>query len=132
MDISFEINKKMTLEQVRGIYINTNYGKAVEDDIRLQKMIDHTPLVISAWDGETPVGFMRCLTDFEYFCYVSDLLFLPDYQHRGLGKKMMQILKEYLGERVTISLRAEDSAKGFYQQIGLSETNNMFRIRRVD
>lgn len=130
MSFKIKINEPLSLDQVKEIYLKSDYGKPVEDVERLTKMIENTPLVISVWNQEEPIGFMRCLTDYEYYCYVSDFLFLPEYQGQGLGRQVMNTLFELLGERVTVSLRADDDAKGFYQTIGLAETNNMFRITR--
>ena len=42
----------------------------------------------------------------------------------------MTTLQAYIGPRVTLSLKAADSAIGFYERIGLLKADNMFRIGR--
>ncbi|AYW47560.1 N-acetyltransferase [Tetragenococcus osmophilus] len=131
MKIEIKVNEPLSVEQVAMLYRETEFAKPLEDNNRLQEMINHTPLVFSAWNEEKLLGFARCLTDFEYFCYLSDILVLPYYQKQGIGKMLVHEMKEYLGSRVTISLRAEDKAQGFYEQMNFEQTDKMYRIKRV-
>lgn len=130
MSIIIKVNAKLSLETVRQLYLDTDFGKSVSSDSRLATMIDHTPLVFSAFDGEQLVGMARCLTDFEYFGYLSDLLVLPAYQHQGIGRQLMTALQAYLGSRVTLSLRADPDATSFYQQLEIPSADNMYRMHR--
>lgn len=130
MSIVIKVNAPLSIETVRRLYLDTDFGKSVSSDSRLATMIDQTPLVISAFDGDQLIGMARCLTDFEYFCYLSDLLVLPDYQHQGIGRKLVTTLQSYLGSSVTLSLRADSDATGFYQKLGIHSTDNMYRIHR--
>lgn len=130
MSIVIKVNAPLNIETVRRLYLDTDFGKSVSSDSRLATMIDQTPLVISAFDGDQLIGMARCLTDFEYFCYLSDLLVLPDYQHQGIGRKLVTTLQSYLGSRVTLSLRSDSDATGFYQKLGIHSADNMYRIHR--
>ncbi|MDN6639470.1 MAG: GNAT family N-acetyltransferase [Tetragenococcus sp.] len=130
MKIEIKVNEPLSVEQVATLYQETAFDKPLEDKNRLQEMINHTPLVLSAWSDENLLGFARCLTDFEYFCYLSDVLILPNYQKQGIGKMLINEMKEYLGTRTTISLRADDDALGFYEKIGFEPTDKMYRIHR--
>ncbi|WP_038021843.1 GNAT family N-acetyltransferase, partial [Tetragenococcus muriaticus] len=129
MNIEIKVNEPLSVEQVATLYRETGFAKPIEDRIRIQKMIDQTPLVFSAWNGKNLLGFARCLTDFEYFCYLSDILILPLYQKQGVGKLLVHEIKEYLGSRITISLRAEDNALGFYKKMNFEQTDKMYRIK---
>lgn len=130
MKLEIKVNEPLTVEQVAMLYRETEFAKPLDDTNRLQEMINHTPLVFSAWSGESLLGFARCLTDFEYFCYLSDILILPSYQKQGIGKILINEMKEYLGTRTTISLRADYGALGFYEQMGFESTDKMYRIHR--
>lgn len=130
MSIVIKVNAALSLEAVRRLYLDTDFDKPVSSDSRLATMIGQTPLVISAFDDDQLVGMARCLTDFEYFCYLSDLLVLPAYQHQGIGRQLVTTLQDYLGSRVTLSLCADAKATGFYQKLGIRSANNMYRIHR--
>ncbi|MDN6712889.1 MAG: GNAT family N-acetyltransferase, partial [Lacticaseibacillus paracasei] len=56
----------------------------------------------------------------------------PAYEGHHLGRQLMTTLQAYIGPRVTLSLKAADSAIGFYERIGLLKADNMFRIGRRD
>jgi GNAT superfamily N-acetyltransferase len=45
---------------------------------------------IGAWDGARLVGSVRVLTDGVLFATVPELLVDPDYQRRGIGRRLMQ------------------------------------------
>ncbi|OAU93735.1 acetyltransferase, partial [Lacticaseibacillus rhamnosus] len=47
-----------------------------------------------------------------------------------IGRQLIATLQAYIGPRVTLSLRAADSAVGFYERINLPHADNMFRIGR--
>ncbi|MCD2255610.1 GNAT family N-acetyltransferase [Agrilactobacillus fermenti] len=130
MQIEIKVNAKVTPSEIARLYQITNFDKAIDDIQRLKIMLDHTPLTLSAWHDHQLIGFARCLTDYEYSCYLSDIVIDPNYQHLGLGQKLISELQRFLGSRVTIALRAEPSATGFYQKCGFQSVNNMFRIHR--
>ncbi len=129
-NVEIKVNEPLSVEEVAAVYEETAFDKPIDDKNRLQDMINHTPLVLSAWRNGILLGFARCLTDFEYFCYLSDILILPDYQKQGIGKMLVDEVKQYLGNRTTISLRADEKALGFYKQIDFQPTDKMYRIHR--
>jgi GNAT superfamily N-acetyltransferase len=38
------------------------------------------------------IGFARIITDYSTFKYLCDVFILPDYQDKGIGKKLMQFI----------------------------------------
>ena len=47
--------------------------RPVNDKDRIQKMLDHGNVIITAWYKNTLVGVSRALSDFSFCCYLSDL-----------------------------------------------------------
>ncbi|WP_122645665.1 GNAT family N-acetyltransferase [Enterococcus mediterraneensis] len=128
--VELKVNTTVAPKQIAEIYQRVGFDKAINDEKRLQRMLRETPLMISVWDNTRLVGFVRCLTDFEYFCYISELAILPEYQRQKIGSCLLAEVQNYLGERVMLTLRAEATAQTFYQKIGYEKTANMFRIHR--
>ncbi|KAF1302344.1 GNAT family N-acetyltransferase [Enterococcus sp. JM9B] len=128
--IEIKVNVVITPKQIAAVYQEAEFDKSIENEMRLKKMLTETPLTISAWEKEQLIGFVRCLTDFEYFCYISDLVILPEYQGKKIGSRLLAEVQEYLGNRVLLTLRSEETAQGFYQKIGYEKTDAMFRIHR--
>ena len=42
---------------------------------------------------------IRALTDFSYCCYLSDLAVRAEYQHQGIGKRLIGEVKQAVGEQ---------------------------------
>ena len=62
-------------------------------------MIEHSNLIVTAWDGQLLVGIARSVTDFHYCCYLSDLAVDVAYQRQGIGRQLIQITQEGVRSR---------------------------------
>lgn len=50
----------------------------------------NSTLVISAWENERLIGAVRVLSDKMFRSIIYDLLVLPEYQNKGIGKELLQ------------------------------------------
>jgi GNAT superfamily N-acetyltransferase len=95
------------------------------------KMLKHTPLTLSAWDGPRLVGFCRVLTDFVYRAGLYDVIVHEDYRGRGVGKllvdRVMTHPKLRRVERWFLSTRDKHT---FYEQFGWRRATNMMELQR--
>ena len=82
------------IDDIIAIYQSSGIRRPVQDANRIREMYRHANLVITAWDGEKPVGIARALTDFSYCCYLSDLAVRAEYQHQGIGKRLIGEVKQ--------------------------------------
>lgn len=101
-----------------------------EDHDRIQRMIDHADVLITAWDQGKMIGVARALTDFAYCCYLSDLAVVRDYQHHGIGKELVARVRRAIGDSCSIVLLSSPSAIDFYPRIGFSKSDRAFVIKR--
>jgi GNAT superfamily N-acetyltransferase len=80
--------------------------------------------IVAARDGERTVGTTRLMSDGGYFAVVLDVVVLPDYQGRGVGREMMaravQHIKDSLrpGEHSYTILTSAPGKEGFYEKMG--------------
>jgi len=52
--------------------------------------------VFTAWDGNKLIGLINVLDDGVMTAYIHYLLVDPDYQNRGIGRRLVQlVLEEY-------------------------------------
>ena len=77
----------------------------------LEKTINTT-----AWDGDKLVGCVRVLTDGYFHGTVSVTLVSPEYQHQGIGRRLMELAYE-TSPTFLILGAAPDSAV-FYEKLG--------------
>jgi GNAT superfamily N-acetyltransferase len=72
------------------------------------------------------VGMGRIIGDNGCFFVVVDIAVLPEYQGRGLGKRIMAALDAWLSANVPasayVSLAADGDAKYLYEKFGFVET----------
>lgn len=79
--------------------------------------------------GQT-VGFGRVVSDGGFFVLIADVIVLPEYQGRGIGREILNRLLSYVkstiqaGETVSISLMAAKDKEAFYEQFGFLRRPN--------
>ena len=83
---------------------------------------------ITAYNDGMLVGCLRILTDGYYFGTITELLVLPDYQHRGIGSKLLQLAKE--NAPTTLYFGAQPDAEKFYEKNGCPKGFQSFTIPR--
>jgi ribosomal protein S18 acetylase RimI-like enzyme len=93
-------------------------------------MFANSNLTITAWDKDKLVGISRSVTDFSFCCYLSDLAVRKEYQKMGIGKKLIAITRENIGESVMLLLLSAPPAMEYYPKIGFEKVTNGFIIKR--
>ena len=116
MTISYQINPGITAEEVLTIYLESGLNRPTETR-RIQQMIDHATIIITAQDGDKLVGCLRAFTDYSFDCYLNDLAVHREYQKRGIGKELIQQLKNQLEDQVMIMLISAADAAPFYAKL---------------
>lgn len=130
MDIQFKTDHIPTPEEIIDLYDSSGLVRPTNDPERIDNMYRHSNLVITAWEGSLLVGVSRALTDFYYCCYLSDLAVRKEYQKEGIGKRLVQLTKETIGDRCMLLLLAAPSAMDYYPRIGMDTVTNGFIIKR--
>ncbi|WP_180321132.1 GNAT family N-acetyltransferase [Neobacillus mesonae] len=130
MMIEYKLNTPIIPEELSRLFKASGINRPADDLPRLQKMIDNADLTFTAWDDEKLVGIARAITDFSYCCYLSDLAVDQDFQKNGIGKKLVKLLQEQIGEEVTLLLLSSPIAMDYYPRIGFEKADNGFKIMR--
>lgn len=128
--IVYHTDKMITAAELSQVFESSGIKRPYQDLERLQKMIENADMLISAWDGYQLVGIARAVTDFVYCCYLSDLAVNQDYQRLGIGKQLVERLKETLGPEVSLVLLSAPTAVEYYPRIGFTQTDKCYLIPR--
>ncbi len=120
--IHYRKNAALTLAEFIGVYRASTLAerRPADDESIMQQMMDNAPLTISAWDGDTPVGIARTLTDFGYVAYLADLAVVGTHQGLGIGRGLVAATRAELGADCMLVLLAAPDANAFYPKIGFS------------
>ena len=118
--ITYAIDRTLSEEQFIDLLVRSTLGerRPIDDAATITGMLRHADLLITAWDGDTPVGVARSVTDFTYCCYLSDLAVDAAYQRQGIGVELMARTQKQLGPNCKIILLAAPAAADYYPRIG--------------
>jgi len=131
MEISYRHNVIPETEAIVQVYASSGINRPVNDLARIAKMYANSNLVVTAWNGNELVGISRSLTDFCYCCYLSDLAVKKEYQKLGIGKKLIALTKELIGEQSMLLLLSAPAAMDYYPKTGFEKVENGFTIKRI-
>jgi GNAT superfamily N-acetyltransferase len=132
--ITYKINEVITIEQFRDILIRSSLGKRrpIENDNILTAMLNYGNLTVTAWEYDILIGISRTITDFEYIGYLSDLAVDEKYQKQGIGKELIRLTRNRMGERSKLLLLAAPAAELYYPKIGFREQKQSWIISKSD
>lgn len=130
MDITYKTDIKPPIDQIIEVYNSSGINRPTADKERIEKMYANSNLVITAWHNNKLVGIARSLTDFCYCCYLSDLAVSKDYQTSGIGKQLIQHIREKIGTQTTLILLSAPAAMDYYPKLGFEKIENGFIIKR--
>lgn len=131
MNIEYSFDKRPTADQIIELYEKAGLPRPTNDKVRIQKMFDNSNLIVTAWVNDLLVGVSRSITDWVWSCYLSDLAIHPDYKKRGIGKELVRLTKEKLGEQSMILLLSVPTAMEYYPKIGMTKEDRAFTMLRT-
>lgn len=108
--------------------------RPVDDPARIDAMLRHANLIVTARVGGQLVGIARSVTDFAFCCYLSDLAVDKAWQGKGIGRRLMvetrdaasRDLGEDGGRPLRCLLLSAPGAMSYYPQAGLTRLDNAF------
>jgi N-acetylglutamate synthase-like GNAT family acetyltransferase len=130
MEIIYRMDFTPDIDQIIEVYNSSGIKRPTVDKERIAKMYANSNLIITAWDNDKLVGISRSLTDYCYCCYLSDLAVRKDYQTSGIGKKLIELTKNEIGEQTVLLLLSAPTAMDFYPKVGFQKIDNAFLIKR--
>ncbi|HKX85388.1 MAG TPA: GNAT family N-acetyltransferase [Flavobacterium sp.] len=129
--ITYSFDKIPTADQVIHLYDIAGLPRPTSDKARIQKMYDSSNLIVTAWDNDQLVGVSRSITDWVWSCYLADLAVHPDYNKSGIGKRLVALTKEKLGDESMVLLLSVPTAMEYYPKIGMLKEDRAFTILRT-
>ena len=116
-----------TMPEVLALYKSVGWSMYTRDPARLERALTHSLTVLSAYEGKQLVGLIRAVGDGETILFIQDLLVLPEYQRRGIGKQLIEALLARFPEvRQRVLLTDDDpKTRSFYKAAGFVESQQM-------
>ncbi|MGH8294903.1 MAG: GNAT family N-acetyltransferase [Steroidobacteraceae bacterium] len=132
MPITYALEPDLSAEEFRTVLIASTLGerRPVDDLGRLDRMLRHADLIVTARDGKRLAGISRAITDFSYCCYLSDLAVDVAYQRQGIGKQLIAHTHRNAGELTSLILLAAPAAESYYPRIGMTQRPSCWSLPR--
>ena len=87
--------------------------------------MENSTYVVSAWDGDKLVGFVRALSDDETVAFIHYLLVDPEYQKCNIGDGLMsRIMKNFDNLLYVNIMPSEPKTIPFYERYGFKRYDN--------
>ena len=131
MEIIYKFDIVPTAEQVIELYDNAALPRPTNDPLRIKKMFENSDLVVTAWDEDKLVGICRTITDWVWCSYLADLAVSPGHKKSGIGKKLIELTREKVGEQSMVLLLSVPTAMDYYPKVGFKKEDRGFSIDRV-
>jgi ribosomal protein S18 acetylase RimI-like enzyme len=112
----------LTPAEYRTIKESANWG-AVPNNEYIAMALARSLYVVVARDGYRAVGMARLIGDGVFYWHVQDVVVLPEYQGRGIGKLLMENLVAHIethtpAPSAAVGLMAAAGKEGFYEKLG--------------
>ncbi|MEB3210493.1 MAG: GNAT family N-acetyltransferase [Leptolyngbyaceae bacterium] len=121
----FSDRRDIAIEHILPIYESNGWSSAQKPQLLHQALVNsHT--LISAWEGDEQspiqdhrlVGIGNAISDGFLVVYYPHLLVHPDYQGQGIGRQIMELMKQRYAEMHMHMLVADEGAIAFYEKCG--------------
>ncbi|MEK6572204.1 MAG: GNAT family N-acetyltransferase [Bacteroidota bacterium] len=121
MTLQFHDTKDVDWEQILQLQRSAPWSKHRSLE-QLKKAIDHSQLLITAWEDGKLIACARVLTDYVYRAVVFDVIVHSGFQGKGIGRELMRQVIEHpsLREVEYLFLYTQDKEE-FYRRIGWDE-----------
>lgn len=132
MQIIYQINPEISVHDLIDILHKSTLGlrRPLADLKAMESMLAHANYYIGAYENGNLVGLARAMTDFVYTTYLADLAVDEKYQHQGIGKELIKLLKRNL-PKAKLILLAAPAAEGYYSKLGMQKHPHCYFINDV-
>jgi predicted N-acetyltransferase YhbS len=133
MEIEYQLNPTLTVHDLIDVLDKSTLGlrRPLSDMKAMESMLAHANYYIAAYENGQLVGLVRAMTDFVYTTYLADLAVDAHYQHKGIGKELIRLLKTNI-PRAKLILLAAPAAEGYYPKIGMQNHPHCYFINEID
>ena len=118
-EIQYKTIKNFSETELKNLFLSVNWSSGNYPD-KLVIAMKNSSSVFTAWDEDMLVGLINVLDDGIMTAYVHYLLIAPEYQHIGIGEKLIKLVTEKYKDYLRIIVIAYNKEIGFYNHCGFT------------
>ncbi len=117
MEVSISVRDSISENEVIDIY-KANKWSSADKPKELLAALNNSHTLVTARIAGKLVGLGNAISDGHLVVYYPHMLVHPDYQGKGIGRKMMDAMQSIYGGFHQQMLSADGEAVKFYQALG--------------
>jgi GNAT superfamily N-acetyltransferase len=110
-------NQNIDWNEAAVVFERAPLGKRRREPEKIRRAFESSYAIVYVFDEDKLIGMGRALCDGEYQAAIYDMVVLPEYQRKGIGKEIIERLCEQLPVE-NIILYAVPGREGFYKKCG--------------
>jgi ribosomal protein S18 acetylase RimI-like enzyme len=123
MEITYKDIHDFDQQELQDLFLSVEWSSGHYPE-KLVVAMKHFETVYTAWDGKKLVGLICAMDDGAMTAYVHYLLVRPEYQHLGIGKRLVEMMKEHYVDYLRIVIVAYNEELEFYQSCGFKKADD--------
>jgi ribosomal protein S18 acetylase RimI-like enzyme len=109
--------------------LNLSVGwRKTSDRLAIEKALSNSTICLCALQGDRIVAFVRVIGDGSITFYIQDLIVIPECQRKGIGRKLMQAVMDFIKTNAApvayVGLMAAVNVEGFYRPWGFTRRSD--------
>lgn len=114
-------------EELLALYESVGWSAYYHQSEVLKAAFAHSLCVFGAYDAGQLVGLVRTVGDGASVVFIQDILVRPEYQRRGIGRRLVAAVMQRFSHVRQIHLLTDDMPQtvGFYKAVGFTPVEEL-------
>ena len=135
MTVTWNIENDLGTDEFIDVLLRSGLAarRPVDERERVAAMLENSNLIVTARNRDgLLIGVSRCMTDYSYCCYCSDLAVDRKWQGEGMGRELVRRSREAAGAGATFILLSAPGIEDYYLHTGFEKLETCYGIRRKE
>lgn len=120
MDITYKNTHNFSKRELEELFLSVEWSSG-EFPEKLAIAMKNYSAVYSAWNGDELIGLISAMDDGIMNAYINYLLVKPEYQLKGIGKKLVEKVKQHYKDYQRIAVITMYEKSKFYEYCGFEK-----------
>lgn len=116
-EIQYRTTKNFSEDELKDLFLSVNWSSGHYPE-KLVIAMRNSSTVYTAWHEDRLVGLINVLDDNIMTAYIHYLLINPEFQGKGIGKSLVNYVKNKYRDYLRIVLIAYEQETPFYKNLG--------------
>lgn len=116
-EIQYRTTRNFSEDELKDLFLSVNWSSGHYPE-KLVIAMQNSSTVYTAWHEDRLIGLINVLDDNIMTAYIHYLLIHPEFQGKGIGKSLVNYVKNKYKDYLRIVLIAYEKETPFYKNLG--------------